>query len=425
MLLNKKNKITELRALQDSLLADADALLTSTGNEFVIFRIYDMLARVHQSTKNVHEFHHFNLLLKYTTDRMDSSVLARFHKTIAYISVGQSSLVIGEALESIAIHTKCLKFCLDYPNEQRHLWTKIAHGSLELGKYQECIDQVQYAITIPVSTLPIVTPNMPPIQIEIASQLLMLAQSNQALCNYKKALLFHKLLWHYSTVKNLHEYTCMGQSGIATAMCAQAAHNLAEAREYATLAPLEMTVNLQYTGHLPCFATSLKRARMWYLKGDCVENGGLYPSTFLRLAFLEYNLTKHHHAILPQPISQQTEQPHDLIFAQMRTLHNKYLLKFLEQQIEVGNRSCSFCEQSRFANDRLLMCSGCSVVRFCNKQHQVLASKKMSTMSGRYTVRHHSVCKLLSFYVMYLVDKSVENTQLYLEEQRVFFERGL
>ena len=425
MLLDKKNKTTELRALQDSMLADADALLTSTGNEYVIFRIYDMLARVHQTTKNVHEFHRFNLMTKYISDRMDSSILARLHKTSAYISVGQSSLVIGEALQSIALHTKCLKFCLDYPNEQRHLWTKIAHGSLELGKYQACIDQVQHAVAIPVSTLAIVSPNLPPIEVEIASQLLLLAQSNLALGNYKSALRFHKLLWHYSTVKKLHEYVFMGHSGIATAMCARAAQNLAEAREYATLAPLEMTVNLQYTGHLPCFATSLKRARVWYMKGDSIDNGGLYASTFLRLAFLEYNLTKHYHAILTQPISQQTEQPDDLIFAHMRTIHNKYLVKFLEQQIEVGNRSCSFCEQSRFANDRLLMCSGCSVVRFCNRQHQELASKKMSTISGRFSIRHHSVCKLLGCYVMYLVDKSVENTQLYLKEQLVFFERGL
>jgi hypothetical protein len=49
----------------------------------------------------------------------------------------------------------------------------------------------------------------------------------------------------------------------------------------------------------------------------------------------------------------------------------------------------------------------------------------MSTLSGRYAVRHHSVCKLLSCYVMYLVNESVENAQLYLKQQRMFFERGL
>jgi len=428
-LLDKKGKFAEIAALQDSLLGDADALVTSTGNEFVIFRIYDMLSRVHQSTKNVHESHRFNLMTKYIADRMDSSFLARMHKTAAYISVGQTSLVIGEASQSIALHTKCLEFCLDHPNEQRHLWTKIAHGSLELGQYQECIDQVKYAITIPLSPLAMVTPNLPPIHVEVAGQLLLLAQCNLALCNYRKALLFHKLLWHYSKINNLHDYRTIGQSGIASVICAQAHHNLAKARDDTTLATLDT----------PNFATRLHQARVWYMKGDNNENGGLYACTFLRLAFLEYHLAKYHGTLHTQiacgrllgdaptteAISRQNEQLNDIRITDINTQHNRYLVKYLKHQIKIGNQSCSFCEQSRFANDNLLMCSGCNVVRFCNKQHQKLASTKMSTFSGRYVIRHHSVCKLLRHYAKYLANSSVENAQSYLHEQNAFLDRGL
>jgi len=190
MLLDKEDKTEELLALQNSLLGDADALLTSTNNEGVIFRIYEMLSRAQHSIKNIHESHHLNLMTKYIADRMGSSLLACVHKGTAYISVGQSSLMIGEALESIVFHTKCLTLCADYPNERRHLWTKMAHASLELGKYQKCIDNVQHAITIPSSTMNMVTPNLPPIEDEIAGQLFLLAQSHLALHNYKKALLF-------------------------------------------------------------------------------------------------------------------------------------------------------------------------------------------------------------------------------------------
>jgi len=109
----------------------------------------------------------------------------------------------------------------------------------------------------------------------------------------------------------------------------------------------------------------------------------------------------------------------------MNTQHNRYLVKYLKQQIKIGNQSCSFCEQSRFANDNLLMCSGCNVVRFCNRQHQELASKKISTFSGRYAIRQHSVCNLLGHYAMYLANSSVENAQKYLKEQDAFLDRGL
>jgi len=55
--LDQTNKhVVKLGKMQDSLLGDADALLTNENNEFLIFCIYNMLARVYQSNQNVHEF---------------------------------------------------------------------------------------------------------------------------------------------------------------------------------------------------------------------------------------------------------------------------------------------------------------------------------------------------------------------------------
>ena len=54
---DKENKVKELVEMQEILLGDADALLTNPNNECIVFQIYDMLSRVHQCAKNVHEFH--------------------------------------------------------------------------------------------------------------------------------------------------------------------------------------------------------------------------------------------------------------------------------------------------------------------------------------------------------------------------------
>ena len=439
--LDTENKLVELGNMQDSLLGDADALLTNSKNEFLIFRIYDMLARVHQKNKNVHEFHRFNLMTKYIADRMDDSACAKVYKTTAYISVGQTTLVLGRASESILLHTACLEFCKEYPNEQRHVWTKRAHAYMELGQYETCIKQIQHAICFPVSSSSMVTPNLPRKNVEIANQLILLAQSNRGLGNYNRALLFQKILWYYARVKKLKEFVYLAQSGIATVIYERAHHQQAK-----LLA--QHAVNAHYGGCLPGFATSLKQATKWYIK-DPNNIGGLYASTFLQLAFIYHDLAKHsgtpqHEEIFTTLAAQQrqaeelvsspvaknslsanTDDLSEVLAIHMASEHNTYLMKYLQQLLENGHKKCSFCEQCRSANDTLLTCTGCGVVRFCNKQHQKMASKRMSTFSGRYVIRHHSVCKLLRHYVMFINKNSVQNTHAYLKEQRLFLARGL
>jgi len=130
------------------------------------------------------------------------------------------------------------------------------------------------------------------------------------------------------------------------------------------------------------------------LGARCTDNYGLFPSTFLRLAFLEYNLTNHHHAIQNQPISPQNG-PLDVPFSCTCALYTI---------------SISWSTSS-------------------NKLKLVIVAALSASSAGlRMTVsatRRHSVCKLLRYYVMYLADKSVQNTKVYLKEQHIFLERGL
>jgi len=79
--LDQTNDHVKLNAMEETLLGDADALLTNPQNEFIIFRIYDMLARLHQCNKNMYEFHRLNMMKKYIVDRMDDSPRNNVFKT--------------------------------------------------------------------------------------------------------------------------------------------------------------------------------------------------------------------------------------------------------------------------------------------------------------------------------------------------------
>ena len=271
----------------------------------------------------------------------------------------------------------------------------------------------------------------------------MLAQSNRGLCNFNRALLLQKILWHYARVKKLKDFVYLAQSGIATVIYERAHHQKAK-----LLTQPQYAVNAEYSGCLPGFTTSLKQATKWYIK-DPNNIGGLYASTFLQLAFIYHDLAKHNGtlqhekifttltpqqrqaetmALFPVPKTTLSANMHELseiLAIHMASEHNTYLMKYLQQLAGNGHKKCSFCEQCRSANDTLLTCTGCGVVRFCNKEHQKMASKRMSTFSGRYVIRHHSVCKLLRHYVKFLTDNSVENTHAYLTQQRLFLARGL
>jgi tetratricopeptide (TPR) repeat protein len=444
--LAKQNKLVELGDLEDSLLGDTDALLTNANNEFLIFRIYDMLALVHHKNKNISQHHRFNLMAKYIADRMPDSECGRMCKTCAYIGVGRTFLVLGDPAQSILIYTACLDFCKEHGNEQRHILTKRAQAYMDLGQYTTCIQEIKDAISIPVTNVSssnAVTSNLPLKYVEIADQLTMLAQSFRGLGNFNRALLLQKILWHYCHVKKMKKFVYSAQSGIATVLYERALHQKAR-----LLAHPHQAIQVVYSGCLLSFTTSLKQAIWWYIK-DPDKIGGLYASTFLQLAFIYHDIAKHNATLQPERMfkrltlqEKQTDKmalfpvPATMLSANMQELseilaihmaseHNTYLMKYLEHVLENGHKKCSFCEQCRSANDTLLTCTRCGVVRFCNKHHQKMASMRMSTFSGRYVIRHHSICNLLRYYVMFIDNNSVENTYAYITEQQLFLARGL
>jgi len=71
-----------------------------------------------------------------------------------------------------------------------------------------------------------------------------------------------------------------------------------------------------------------------------------------------------------------------------------YLKQYLQVQVDGAGSHCRGCDQVRGDDAPMLTCSGCSVARFCNKDHQKMASQ--NSVSGRNTaVRHKDICSLL------------------------------
>jgi len=73
----------------------------------------------------------------------------------------------------------------------------------------------------------------------------------------------------------------------------------------------------------------------------------------------------------------------------------KNLKEHLSWRVDQGRNVCAGCGQTRGEDTPMLTCSGCRVARFCNADHQKMASKK-ATSGGRFdTERHKDICGVL------------------------------
>ena len=68
------------------------------------------------------------------------------------------------------------------------------------------------------------------------------------------------------------------------------------------------------------------------------------------------------------------------------------LKQYLQAQVDSARSFCRGCCQQRGDDAPMLTCGGCSVVRFCNEDHQRMASKKGQPL---HPVRHKDMCSLL------------------------------
>lgn len=73
----------------------------------------------------------------------------------------------------------------------------------------------------------------------------------------------------------------------------------------------------------------------------------------------------------------------------------QYLKDYLGWRIARGRNWCEGCQQKRGEDAPMLSCGGCHVARFCNVEHQKMASKSASCGGNMWTGRHKDICGIL------------------------------
>jgi len=71
------------------------------------------------------------------------------------------------------------------------------------------------------------------------------------------------------------------------------------------------------------------------------------------------------------------------------------LEEYLTWVVENGRQSCAGCQQKRNEQAPMLTCNGCRVVRFCDADHQKMASKNIMAGGNLWQGRHKDICGLL------------------------------
>jgi len=72
-----------------------------------------------------------------------------------------------------------------------------------------------------------------------------------------------------------------------------------------------------------------------------------------------------------------------------------HLHTYLSWCVERGRNQCAGCDQIRDEDTQMLTCGGCRVARFCNVDHQKMASKRVASGGSLLGGRHRDVCGVL------------------------------
>ena len=72
-----------------------------------------------------------------------------------------------------------------------------------------------------------------------------------------------------------------------------------------------------------------------------------------------------------------------------------HLQDYLSWCVERGRIRCAGCYQTRGEDAQMLTCGGCRTARFCNADHQKMASKSVASGGSLLTGRHKDVCGVL------------------------------
>lgn len=101
----------------------------------------------------------------------------------------------------------------------------------------------------------------------------------------------------------------------------------------------------------------------------------------------------------------------------------EYLEEYLRSFVQNARMKCAGCEQVREPEITMLLCNGCRVARFCNVEHQKMASN--SRPMGQYCLhgKHRDLCGLLRKW-KYTVVKGGNSTETLREDMLNFLCSG-
>ena len=71
-----------------------------------------------------------------------------------------------------------------------------------------------------------------------------------------------------------------------------------------------------------------------------------------------------------------------------------FLRQYLSRRVKTARTWCGGCGQARNEDSPMLTCGGCGIVRFCNAEHQKMASKR-EHFGKSFNDKHKDMCPLL------------------------------
>jgi len=132
---------------------------------------------------------------------------------------------------------------------------------------------------------------------------------------------------------------------------------------------------------------------------DRAKFRSLRCDVLLHLSFVLYKLNKTQEAL-----------------AMLRTMLQEYLVH--------QSSLCGYCKQNKNnTTTRMPQCGGCRVVRFCNREHQEMASARLAMQNGRMLVKHSRLCRLLHTYRRKSISAISGDTDAESEEAQLDFLR--
>ncbi len=83
----------------------------------------------------------------------------------------------------------------------------------------------------------------------------------------------------------------------------------------------------------------------------------------------------------------------------------EFMHTYLAALVEHAQQHCTGCCQRRGMDVQMLTCAGCRVAKFCSKDHQKMASKRVSEGGSALEGRHRDVCALLCKWRLHVLKR--------------------